>query len=145
MFNVICPQFSVFAVKLANFLMFTVSEENTVKCSEGSSDIFGNGRTSSLVFGNLRQSSGIVGSVRKSCEKIRNCCKKTPWYSKQNIIGLFCAVFASFWKKITVSKKRSKKRWPCAKEKPVREYKSCDWTQLEGVHFCDIFNYLFNI
>ena len=74
-FNVICPQFSVFAVKLANFLMFTVSEENTVKCSEGSSDIFGNGRTSSLVFGNLRQSSGIVGSVWKSCEKIRNCCK----------------------------------------------------------------------
>ena len=50
----------MFAVKLANFLMFTVSEENTVKCLEGSSDIFGNGRTSSLVFRNLRQSSGIV-------------------------------------------------------------------------------------
>ena len=34
--------------------MFTVSEENTLKGFEGSSDIFGNGRTSSLVFGNLR-------------------------------------------------------------------------------------------
>ena len=39
---------------------------------EGSSDIFGNGRTSSLVFGNLRQSSGIVGSLRRSSEIIRN-------------------------------------------------------------------------
>ena len=48
--------------------MFTVSEENTVKCLEGFSDIFGNGRTSSLVFGNLRQSSGIVGGIRKSSE-----------------------------------------------------------------------------
>ena len=54
--------------------MFTVSEENTVKCLEGFSDIFGNGRTSSLVFGNLRQSSGIVGGLRKS-ELIRNCRK----------------------------------------------------------------------
>ena len=45
-FSVICPQFLVFAVKLANFLMFTVSEESTVKCLEGSLDIFGNGRTS---------------------------------------------------------------------------------------------------
>ena len=52
--------------------MFTVSEENTVKCLAGSSDIFGNGRTSSLVFGNIRQSSGIFGSLRKS--EI-NCCK----------------------------------------------------------------------
>ena len=43
----------MFAVKLANFLMFTVSEENFVKYLEGSSDIFGNGRTSSLVFENL--------------------------------------------------------------------------------------------
>ena len=65
----------MFAVKLANFLMFTVSEENTVKCLEGSSDIFGNSRTSSLVFGNLRQSSGIVGSLRKSSEIIRHCRK----------------------------------------------------------------------
>ena len=65
----------MFAVKLANFLMFTVSEENTVKCFEGSSDIFGNGRISSLVFRNLRQSSGIVGSLRKSSEIIRNCRK----------------------------------------------------------------------
>ena len=65
----------MFAVKLANFLMFTVSEENTVKCFEGSSDIFGNGRISSLVFRNLRQSSRIVGSLRKSSEIIRNCRK----------------------------------------------------------------------
>ena len=49
----------VFAVKLVKFLMFAVSEESTVKCLEGSSDIFGNGRTSSLVFENVRQSSEI--------------------------------------------------------------------------------------
>ena len=55
--------------------MFTVSEENTVKCLEGSSNILGNGRTSSLVFRNLRQTSGIVGSLRKSSEVIRNCGK----------------------------------------------------------------------
>ena len=30
----------MFAVKLANFLMFTASEENTVKCLGGSLDIF---------------------------------------------------------------------------------------------------------
>ena len=63
----------MFSVKLANAFMFAVSEENTVKCLEGSSDIFGNGRTSTLVFGNLRQSSGIVGSFRKSSEIIWNC------------------------------------------------------------------------
>ena len=63
----------MFSVKLANVVMFAVSEENTVKCLEGSSDIFGNGRTSTLVFGNLRQSSGIVGSFRKSSEIIWNC------------------------------------------------------------------------
>ena len=46
--------------------MFTIAEENTVKCLEGSSDIFGNaGRTSSLVLENLRQSSGIVGNLLK--------------------------------------------------------------------------------
>ena len=55
--------------------MFTVSEENTVLCLEGSSDIFGNGRTTSLVLENLRQSSGIVGSLRKSYEIIGNCRK----------------------------------------------------------------------
>ena len=55
--------------------MFTVSEENTIKCLEGSSEIFGNGRTSLLVFRNLRQSLGIFGSLRKSSEIIRNCCK----------------------------------------------------------------------
>ena len=49
----------MFTVKLPNFLMFTVFKENTVKCLEGISDVFGNGRTSSLVFGNLRQSSEI--------------------------------------------------------------------------------------
>ena len=66
----------MFAVKFAvKFLMFTVSEENTVKCLEGFSDIFGNGRTSSLVFGNLRQFSGIVGGIRKSSELTRNCRK----------------------------------------------------------------------
>ena len=54
----------MFSVKLANVFMFAVSEENTVKCLEGSSDIFANGRTSTLVFGNLRQSSGMVGSFR---------------------------------------------------------------------------------
>ena len=63
----------MFSVKLANVFMFAVSEENTVKCLEGSSDIFGNGRTSALVFGNLRQSSGIVGSFPKSSEIIWNC------------------------------------------------------------------------
>ena len=62
----------MFAVKLANFLIFTVSE---VECLEGSSDIFGNGRTSSLVLRNLRRYSGIVGSLRKSSEIIRNCRK----------------------------------------------------------------------
>ena len=65
----------MFAVDLANLLMFTVSDENTVKCLEGSLDIFGNGRTSSLAFGNLRQSSGIFGSLRKSSEIIQNCRK----------------------------------------------------------------------
>ena len=54
--------------------MFTVSEENTVKCLEGYSDIFTNSRTSSLVFGNLRQSPGIVGSLWKSSDEIiQNC------------------------------------------------------------------------
>ena len=63
----------MFAVKLAKFLMFAVSEESTVKCLEVSSDIFGNGRTSSLVFENLRQSSEIFGSLWKSeinCSKM---------------------------------------------------------------------------
>ena len=55
--------------------MFSVSEENNVRCLEGPSDIFGNGRTSSLVFGNLQQYSGIVDSRRKSSEIIRNCLK----------------------------------------------------------------------
>ena len=65
----------MFAVKLANFLMLSVSEENTVKFLEGSSDIFGNGWTSSQVFGNLQQSLGIVGSLRKSSEITRDCRK----------------------------------------------------------------------
>ena len=33
--SVIRQQFLVFAVKSANFLMFTVSGENTVKCLKG--------------------------------------------------------------------------------------------------------------
>ena len=33
--SVIRSQFLVFAVKSANFLMFTVSGENTVKCLKG--------------------------------------------------------------------------------------------------------------
>ena len=63
----------MFAVKLAKFSMFAVSEESTVKCLEGSSDIFSNGRTSSLVFENVRQSSGNFGSLRNSeinCRKM---------------------------------------------------------------------------
>ena len=57
-------------------LMFPVSEENTVKCLEGYSDIFGNSRTSSLVFGKLRQSSGILGSLWKSSDEIIQNCRK---------------------------------------------------------------------
>ena len=49
----------MFAVKLAIFLMFTASEENTVKCLGGSLDIFSNDRNSSLVFGDLRHPSEI--------------------------------------------------------------------------------------
>ena len=52
----------LFAAKLANFLMFTISKENTVKYLEGSSDIFGNGQTTSFVseiFDSLRESSEI--------------------------------------------------------------------------------------
>ena len=81
--------------------MFTVSEENTVKCLKGSSDIFGNGRTSSLVFGNLRQSSGIVASLlpKKSVKWA-----KIASYTKPNNIGVFGDVFVSFWKKFAVSK-----------------------------------------
>ena len=50
----------MFAVDLVNLLIFTVSDENTVKCLEGPLDIFGNGRTSSLVFGNLLKSRIVV-------------------------------------------------------------------------------------
>ena len=86
----------MFAVKLANFLIFTVSE---VKCLEGSSDIFGNGRTSSLVVRNLRQSSGIVSSLRKSIlaflesfwllsGKIYNCFKEFFTVKVQNAQNL---------------------------------------------------------
>ena len=59
----------MFAVKLAKFLMFAVSEESTVKCLEDSSDIFSNGWTSSLAFENLRQSSGIFGNLL-NCRKM---------------------------------------------------------------------------
>ena len=44
------------------FLVFAVSEESTVECLEGSSDIFGNGRTFSLLFGSLRESSVALGN-----------------------------------------------------------------------------------
>ena len=57
----------MFTVKLDNFFMFAVSEESTGKCLEGSSDIFGNGRTSSLVFenfGSLRESSAAFGNLK---------------------------------------------------------------------------------
>ena len=56
------------------FLLFS-KKIRIVNCLEGSSDIFGNGRSSVLVLGNLRQSSGIVGSLRRSSEIIRNCRK----------------------------------------------------------------------
>ena len=68
----------MFAVKLVNFLMFAVSEESTVKCLEGSLDIFGNDRTSSLVFVKFRQSSEIFGNLRKSEIKVVLKWPKTP-------------------------------------------------------------------
>ena len=52
----------LFAAKLANFLLFTISKENTVKYLVGSSDIFGSGETSSFVseiFDSLREPSEI--------------------------------------------------------------------------------------
>ena len=62
-------------------------------------------------LGHLRQWANLFASLRKSStvsssEIIRNCRKwaKIPLYTKQNNIGLFGAVFASFWKKFTVSK-----------------------------------------
>ena len=52
----------MFAVKLVIFFLpFTVSEENTVKCLEGSSDILGDG---------LRKSSEII---RMCCKMAENC------------------------------------------------------------------------
>ena len=51
-FNVWC-YLPINAVKLANFFYVYCFRRNTVKCLEGSSDIFGNNRTSSLVYGNL--------------------------------------------------------------------------------------------
>ena len=80
--------------------MFAVSEESTFKCLEGSSDIFGKGRASSLVFENFRQSSVDLGNLKEIVVKW----PKTPLYMKQNDIGLFGVVFASFWKEFTVSK-----------------------------------------
>ena len=59
--------------------MFTVSEENTVNCLEGSLDIFGSVMVGPLryILGNLRQSSGIVGSLQKFSEITRSC-RKMP-------------------------------------------------------------------
>ena len=57
----------MFAVKLANFLIFTVS---AVKCLEGSSDIFGNGQTSSLLIVSLRnRTAGRRDSKTHVCDK----------------------------------------------------------------------------
>ena len=56
----------MFAVKLAKILRFAVSEESTVKCLEGSSDLFVSLRKSSAVF-------GIFGSLLKpeiNCRKM---------------------------------------------------------------------------
>ena len=50
----------------------------------------------------LPQTSGIFGSLRKSFEMIGKWLK-TSWYTKQNNIGLFGAVFVSFWLKFTVT------------------------------------------
>ena len=62
-------------------------------------------------FGHLRQWLDLFVSLRKSSVAFGSLLKyivvkwpKTPGYIKQNNIGLFGAVFASFWKKITVSK-----------------------------------------
>ena len=79
--------------------MFTVSEENTVKCLEDSSDIVGNGRTSSLVFGNLRQSLGIVGSLLLKFGIVVKWAT-IPLYTKQNNIGLFWSRFCFFLQNI---------------------------------------------
>ena len=67
-FSVKCYSPIIFSVCCSIGQVFNVccSEESTVKCLEGSSDIFGNGRTSSLAFENLREFSEIFGSLRKS-------------------------------------------------------------------------------
>ena len=56
----------MFAVKLANFLVFTASEEVTVKCLVGSSDILAN--EWSDLFVSLRKSSEIIQNCRKMAE-----------------------------------------------------------------------------
>ena len=60
----------MFAIKLANFLMFTVSEENTVNYLEGSLDIFG-----SVIVGPRRWSSEIFDSLWESSVAFENCLK----------------------------------------------------------------------
>ena len=56
----------MFAVKLANFLVFTASEEVTVKCLVGSSDILAN--EWSDLFVSLWKSSEIIQNCRKMAE-----------------------------------------------------------------------------
>ena len=56
----------MFAVKLANFLVFTASEEVTVKCLVGSLDILAN--EWSDLFVSLRKSSEIIQNCRKMAE-----------------------------------------------------------------------------
>ena len=56
----------MFPVKLANFLVFTASEEFTVKCLVGSLDILAN--EWSDLFVSLRKSSEIIQNCRKMAE-----------------------------------------------------------------------------
>ena len=58
----------MFAVKLTNFLVFTASEEVTVKCLVGSSDILAN--EWSDLFVSLRKSSEIIQNCRKIVLKL---------------------------------------------------------------------------
>ena len=115
------------AINLANFLMFTVSGENTVKCLEGFSwkksylytiknkcftceiceknkvknfkHLLENLRQFFGIFGSLRTSSEIFGNFRRMAGN-RSPSKEIPWYIKPNNIRHFGAVLVSFWKKL---------------------------------------------
>ena len=83
----------------------SVSRENTVKCLEGSSDIFGSLRKSSGIFGNLRKSSVIIGIVGIKWPK-------TPWYTKQsNICHLLISHNTPCLPPPPPFKKKFRKRW----------------------------------